>query len=173
MNDEAEFSAFVRARSAELQRIAWLLTGDWSTAEDLVQSALTKTWQRWESVQRRDAPEVYVRRVMVRTFLAWRRRRWVGEIAAGWLPDVASSDDLPTNLAQQDLVARALHQLPKQQRAVVVLRYYTDLSEQATAETLRCSVGTVKTHAFRALATLRSNPALRAGTTEGADNGHF
>src|SRR5580765_3920099 len=72
VNNEEEFSAFVRARSAELQRTAWLMTGDWAAAQDLVQSALVKTWQRWATIRRQDAPEIYTRRVMLTTFLGWR-----------------------------------------------------------------------------------------------------
>jgi RNA polymerase sigma-70 factor (sigma-E family) len=168
VGDDEEFSTFVRSSSAELQRMAWLLTGDWSAAQDLVQSSLIKTWLRWRMVRRRDAPEAYVRRVMMSTFLGWRRRRWVGEMALGWLPEEADHGDVATDVAQHEAVLAALRRLPKQQRAVIVLRYYADLSEQATAEALRCSVGTVKSHASRALTTLRSNAALRAAIAEGS-----
>ena len=166
MEAEEEFSAFVRSHSGELQRMGWLLTGDWSAAQDLVQSSLTKTWQRWRSIRRRDAPEAYVRRVMMTTFLGWRRRRWTGELALGWLPDGADSSDVAADVARHDAVVKALRRLPKQQRAVVVLRYFADLSEHATADALRCSVGTVKSQTSRALAALRSNDALRGATAE-------
>jgi RNA polymerase sigma-70 factor (sigma-E family) len=166
VEDEEEFSAFVRSRSGELQRMAWLLTGDWSTSQDLVQSSLAKTWQRWPSIRRRDAPEAYVRQVMMTTFLGWRRRRWMGEIALGWLPEPADPDDVAATVVQHEAVVAALRRLPKQQRAVIVLRYFADLSERATADTLRCSVGTVKSHASRALGALRSNDALRAAIAE-------
>ena len=168
MEDVDEFSAFVRSRSSDLQRMAWLLTGDWSTAQDLVQSSLAKTWQRWRSIRRRDAPEAYVRRVMMTTFLGWRRRRWAGEVALGWLPEHADVSDVAADVAQHEAVVKALRRLPKQQRAVVVLRYFADLSEQATADTLRCGVGTVKSQTARALAALRSNDALLAAVTEGS-----
>lgn len=168
MEDEEEFSAFVRSHSGQLQRMAWLLTGDWSTAQDLVQSSLTKTWQRWRSIRRSDAPEAYVRRVMVRTFLGWQRRRWIGEVPLGWLPENAESADMTAGVAEHEAVVAALRRLPRQQRAVIVLRYFADLSEQATADALRCSVGTVKSHASRALTTLRSNAALRAAIVEGS-----
>jgi RNA polymerase sigma-70 factor (sigma-E family) len=166
VDDEAEFCAFVRSRGDGLQRMAWLLTSDWAMAEDLVQSSLAKTWQRWGKIRRQDAPEAYVRRVMMTTFLAWRRRRWTGEIAVAVTPEVATGDTAG-DIVQKQAVAAALRRLPKQQRAVIVLRYFADLSEQATADTLRCSVGTVKSQAFRALATLRSNGALQAAITEG------
>lgn len=166
MEDEEDFSEFVRSRSGELQRLAWLLTGDWSTSQDLVQSALAKTWQRWASIRRRDAPEVYVRRVMLTTFLGWRRRHWVGEVALGWIPEHAEPGDVAASVAQHEAVVAALRRLPKKQRAVVVLRYFADLSEQATADSLGCTVGTVKSQAARALGTLRSNDALRSAITE-------
>lgn len=166
MEDEEVFSAFVRSQAVELQRMAWLLTGDWSISQDLVQSSLTKMWQRWPSIRRQDAPEAYLRRVMMTTFMGWRRRRWTGEVALGWLPEQPENGDLSASIAQHEAVVAALRRLPKQQRAVVVLRYFADLSEQATADTLRCSIGTVKSQASRALNTLRSNDALRAAITE-------
>jgi DNA-directed RNA polymerase specialized sigma24 family protein len=74
---EAEgFAQFVEARQRALQRTAWLLTGDWAAAEDLVQTALVRSWPRWERIRRRDDPEIYVRRAMVNTWASWRRRRW-------------------------------------------------------------------------------------------------
>lgn len=159
--DEEEFAQFVRSSSAGLTRTAWLLTGDWASAEDLVQSAFLKSWQRWSSVHRQTA-EAYTRRVIMTTFLGWRRRRWVGEVAFGWLPDRAQARDLAADVAEHDAVTAALSHLPRQQRAVIVLRYFDDLSEQAIANALGCSVGAVKTHASRALRALRSNPGLLA-----------
>lgn len=167
MEGEREFSAFVRSSSGELQRMAWLLTGDWSTAQDLVQTSLAKTWQRWRSIRRHDMPEAYVHRVMMTTFLSWRRRAWVGELALGWLPERTVDGDFADAVAQHEAVLAALRELPKRQRAVIVLRYFGDLSEQATADALRCSVGTVKSQAFRALAALRSNAVLRTAIAGG------
>lgn len=167
-NDIEEFSLFVRARSGELQRVAWLLTGNWALAEDLVQSSLAKTWQRWRSIERRDAPEAYVRRVLMTTFLASRRRRWHRELSLARLPEVADRRDVASDVAQRDAVAAALRRLPNRQRAVIVLRYFLDLSEQASAEALHCSVGTVKSQTSRALTTLRANDALRATMVEGS-----
>ena len=73
-----QFATFVEARERALQRTAWLLTGDWALAEDLVQTALARSWPRWERIRRRDDPEIYVRRVMVNTWSTWTRRRWWG-----------------------------------------------------------------------------------------------
>jgi DNA-directed RNA polymerase specialized sigma24 family protein len=80
--DTSEFAQFIKARSQALQRTAWLLTGDWGLAEDLVQTALARSWPRWERINRRDDPEVYVRRVMINTWRTWSRRRWRGEKAS-------------------------------------------------------------------------------------------
>jgi len=88
---EAEgFAQFVEARQRALQRTAWLLTGDWALAEDLVQTALVRSWPRWERIRRRDDPEIYVRRAMVNSWASWRRRRWWGERATGTVPDGAA-----------------------------------------------------------------------------------
>ena len=89
-------------------------------------------------------------------------------MALGWLPDRADVRNVADDMAQHEAVLAALRRLPKQQRAVIVLRYLADLNEQATADALHCSVGTVKSHASRALTTLRSNAALRAAITEGS-----
>ena len=168
MNAEAlDFPQFIRAREQSLQRTAWLLTGDWGLAEDLVQTALARSWPRWERINRRDDPEVYVRRVMVNTWITWSRRRWrteraspeveaaeaaVGRNAAG--ADVAS--EVATRMALRD----ALAALTGRQRAVLVLRLYDDLPEAQVAQILNCSVGTVKSAQSRALTRLREELRL-------------
>ena len=86
------FRDFVEARSSALLRSGWLLTGDWPSAEDLVQTALAAAWPHWASLRRQDAPELYVRKIMVNTFLRWRKRRWNGEIATGRLPETQAYD---------------------------------------------------------------------------------
>src|SRR5262249_15840210 len=91
---EAEgFAQFVEARQRALQRAAWLVTGDWALAEDLVQTALVRSWPRWERIRRRDDPEIYVRRAMVNSWTSWRRRRWWGERATGAVPDSQAAGD--------------------------------------------------------------------------------
>ena len=77
-----DFAGFIEARERALQRTAWLLTGDWALAEDLVQTALARTWPRWARICERDDPEIYVRKVMLNTWSTWRRRRWRGEEAS-------------------------------------------------------------------------------------------
>lgn len=157
------FREFIDARSPALLRAAWLLTGNWHSAEDLVQTALAKTWPRWHAVLRQDAPEVYVRRVMLTTYLSWRHRRSWGEVPVAEVHDEAAAG-VPTELRLE--LQRALAGLSRQQRAVLVLRYFDDLTETQTAQALGCSVGTVKTHASRALTHLRAQPELSGLLTE-------
>jgi RNA polymerase sigma-70 factor (sigma-E family) len=155
MPESDGFADFVRDRSPDLLRSAWLLTGDWHSAHDLVQTALEKCWPRWG--RRMDHPEAYVRRVLLTSYLSWRRRRWNGELSTAELPEsVETTDDVEL---RQSLLG-ALAALTPRQRAVIVLRYFDDLSEADTAAVLRCSVGTVKAHASRGLAHLRATPGL-------------
>jgi RNA polymerase sigma-70 factor (sigma-E family) len=154
------FREFVQARSGALLRSGWLLTGDWPSAEDLVQTALAAAWPRWATLRRQDAPELYVRKIMVNTFLRWRQRRWNGEIATGRLPEMAAYGDVFAQVDARQALLAALDRLPARQRAVVVLRYFADQTETQTAEAMGCSVGTVKAHAAKALARLRDAPGL-------------
>jgi RNA polymerase sigma factor (sigma-70 family) len=177
-----DFAQFIRAREQSLQRTAWLLTGDWGLAEDLVQTALARSWPRWERINRRDDPEVYVRRVMVNTWITWSRRRWrteraspeveVAEAAAA--RNVAGQNVAGGNIAARDMASEvatrmtlrdALATLSSRQRAVLVLRVYDDLPEAQVAQILNCSVGTVKSAQSRALARLREELRL-AGYAE-------
>ena len=161
MDAEAEgFAQFVEARQRALQRTAWLLTGDWALAEDLVQTALVRSWPRWERIRRRDDPEIYVRRAMVHSWLSWRRRRWWGEHAAESVPDSAVVGDLAAEVALRVTVQRALRSLPARQRAVLVLRVFDDLPEAQVAQVLGCAVGTVKSTLAHAVARLREDPKL-------------
>jgi RNA polymerase sigma-70 factor (sigma-E family) len=155
------FRVFVAARSAALVRSAWLLTGSEATAQDLVQTALAKTWARWPNVVRQDAPEAYVRRVMISTFLTWRRRRWHGELPVAVMPELPGSRDEFALADLRHAVESALGRLPRRQRAVLVLRFIDDLTEAATADIMGCSVGTVKSQTAKALITLRGYPQLR------------
>lgn len=153
------FDSFVAARGPALLRTAFLLTGDRQLAEDLVQTALGKSWLRWESI---DQHEAYVRRVMLTTFIAWWRRRWNAEYPTAEPPErPVVEQDVDR---RRDLLA-ALASLPRGQRAVIVLRYFEDHTERQTAQLLGCTVGTVKSQAARALSTLRDCPAL--ATAEG------
>jgi RNA polymerase sigma-70 factor (sigma-E family) len=158
MNGTPEFAEFVAARSPALLRTAYLLTGDWAAGEDLLQTTLEQCWRRWSRLS--GNPEGYVRQAMLRTFLSWRRRRWTGEVPTQDLPDVRIDDDATAAVDDRDQVWQALMRLPRRQRAVVVLRYFDDLSESETAHALGISVGTVKSQASKALASLRVDAAL-------------
>jgi RNA polymerase sigma-70 factor (sigma-E family) len=150
------FRDFVAARSGALVRSAFLLTGDQGEAEDLVQAALTKAWMRWGRILRQDAPEAYVRRIMLSTFLTWRRRRWRGEIFVANVPDQPDRRDHFAEVERRSAVLAALRKLPPRQRAVVVLRFFDDLTEAQAADAMGCSVGTVKSQSAKALARLRT-----------------
>lgn len=150
---EATFADFVRARWPRLVRLAYSLTLDVGRAEDLVQESLAKLWPVWPRI-RDGSPEAYVRRTIVNGAISASRRRWRGE-EPRWdvpeLPIAAESDAVVT----RDLVRRELARLSVLQRAVVVLRYAEDLTEQQVADLLGISPGTVKTHASRGLTRLR------------------
>jgi RNA polymerase sigma-70 factor (sigma-E family) len=155
------FREFVLARSPALLRTAWMLTGDSQQAEDLLQTALAATWPHWGRI-RGGQPDAYVRRVMVRTYGAWWRRRWRGERPSAQLPEVIGADDYAGADDRVEL-ARALAALPVRQRQVVVLRYFEDLTEREVASLLDCSVGTVKSQAAKGLAKLRTAMAAPDG----------
>jgi RNA polymerase sigma-70 factor (sigma-E family) len=150
-DEEEAFDAFVRARMPELLRFGHMLTGNADAAADLVQDALERTLNSWSRLRQRDDPEGYVRRTMVnRNVSIWRKRR--REHLTDEVPERAAHDDakLPDQALQN-----ALSSLPRKQRAVIVLRFAEDLSERQVADMLGCSVGTVKSQTFKALAKLR------------------
>jgi len=153
MAEPEGFREFVASRSPALLRTAWMLTGEQQLAEDLLQTALARTWPHWSRI-RDSYPERYVRTVMVRTHGAWWRRRWRSELPVERVPEVREPDAFCW-VAERSRLEAALRSLPLRQRQVVVLRYYEDLSEQETADHLGCSVGTVKSQASRGLAKLR------------------
>ena len=161
MDAEVEgFAQFVVARERALQRTAWLLTGDWALAEDLVQTALVRSWPRWERIRRRDDPEIYVRRAMVNTWVSWSRRRWRGERASQAVLDSAAPGDLAAEVTGRMAVRAVLGSLTVKERAVLVLRVFDDLSEVQVAQVLGCPVGTVKSTMARATARIRQDPRL-------------
>ncbi|GAA0950492.1 SigE family RNA polymerase sigma factor [Virgisporangium aurantiacum] len=147
------FAEFVHARSGVLARVAYLLTGDHQHAEDLVQTALARTAVHWPSVRAGD-PVAYVRRVLYHEHISrWRRRR-LRETLFPRMPDVSQADPADATI-DQIVVRRALARLSRRQRAVLVLRYFEDMTEAETAELLGIGVGTVKSHTRDALARLR------------------
>lgn len=150
------FEEFVSTRYAALRRTAYLLTGDWGRAEDLVQTALAKTWLAWPRLERHGELDAYVRRVIVTSHASWWRRRWRGEQPTAQLPDRATGSDAMATSDLRDALRQALARLPAKQRAAVVLRHYEQLSEAEVAAVLAISIGTVKSRTSRGLAALRS-----------------
>lgn len=162
-HDEA-FGLFVAARSRHLLQTAYLLTGDRHRAEDLLQTALTRAYLRWDRISSED-PEGYVRRILANAHIDWwRRKPWREEPTAD-LPDVAGPDSSAAYEVRH-AVLQALSALSRRQRAVVVLRYFEDMSETEIATALGCSPGTVKSAASRAMARLRDDAGLRAQREE-------
>ena len=155
-----EYDAFVALRWHRLLRVAYLLTADWAAAEDLLQNALVKAWFAWRRIG--GDPEPYVRRIVVTTFVSGRRRRWRDEVPVDVVPDVPAEDG---SFEDRDLLWRALGRLPAKQRAVLVLRYFEDLTEEQIATTLNVRAGTVKSQASKALARLRRDDSLRLDNT--------
>lgn len=154
------FAEFVAARSQALLRTACLLTGNWATAEDLLQTALAKTYLRWQHIERQESAEAYVRRVMVTTATSWWRRRWRAEVPSADLPDRAL-DDAFGQVDQRQALWSALAALPAKQRAALVLRFYEDLPDAEVGRVLGCSEQTVRSQCSRALAKLRQSDRLR------------
>lgn len=156
--DEADFAAFVATRSAALLSFAHVLTGDRHDAEDVVQTALAATALGWHRLRSKENPEGYVRRAIVTTHLNRQRRRPWLERPTGEVPE--PTDPGPggaEGLDDRDAMWRVLATLPPRQRAVLVLRYYEDLSEADIADVLGCSRGTVKSQAAKALERLRQS----------------
>jgi RNA polymerase sigma-70 factor (sigma-E family) len=152
---DEEFAAYMTARQPSLLRTAYLLTGDRHTAEDLVQTALAKLYLSWDKVQHRELVDGYVRRILVNEHNSLWRRAWKRrELSSDTLPDDQGSYDRHDD-GSSGALWEFVQTLPRRQRAVIVLRYYEELSEAETADALGVSVGTVKSQASRALATLR------------------
>lgn len=168
---DTEFSEYMAARQPSLLRTAYLLTGDLYAAEDLVQTALAKLYLAWDKVQRRELVDAYARKILINEHTslwrrAWRRR----ETSTDRLPET------PVTFADQvegrnEALWRFVQSLPRKQRAVVVLRYYEELSEAETADVLGVSVGTVKSQASRALAAMRAR-VLEVPELRGERTGH-
>jgi RNA polymerase sigma-70 factor (sigma-E family) len=160
------FEEFVAARGQALLRFAYVLTADPHLAEDVVQSALVKALKHWKRVESSTAPEAYVRRIVVTTLADHWRRASSSELATE-APEVATEPDPAERIGSADEMWRALTVLAPKQRAVLVLRYYADLSDDDIARQLGISAVTVRTQASRALATLRSRWTPAAGVAEG------
>lgn len=156
----SEFDDFVVGRGPALLRLGYLLTDDRALAEDVVQEAVLKVHRRWSHTAAVERPEAYVRRVMVNEFASWRRRRASTEVV-GAVPDRARAE-AADELADRDLMWRALAELPRRQRVVLVLRYYEQLTDAEIAAVLGCAESSVRSLAARAFAALRRHPELSA-----------
>ena len=156
---DGTFEAYVAARAAALVRFAIVLTGDDHRAEDLVQDVLAKAYLRWDRVLRADPPDVYVRRMIVNAAHSWWRRPMNRELPVERTAESPGRGDpeggVDTRIAERDSMWRAIAALPARQRAVLALRYYEDLDDDTIARILNCAPATVRTHAMRALHTLR------------------
>src|SRR5688500_14111526 len=167
---DAEFSGWMAARQPALMRTAYLLTGDHHSAEDLVQTTLAKVYLSWDKVHRREVIDGYARRILINENNSiWRRPRKKREVSSSEIPDRLGRAD-EYDEGQSDALWQFVQTLPTKQRAVIVLRYYEELSEAEIAEALGISVGTVKSQASRALASLRA-AAPTAGITRTHDLG--
>lgn len=163
---EMEFREFVAARSPALMRLAYLLAVDASGAEDLLQTALLRTYLRWSRINR--DPEAYVRRVVVTVAADDRRRPWRREQATETVPEQLAPGDPLTAVDEAERLRVALAALPTRQRAAVVLRYREGLSAGQVAKLLGCSEGTARSQAVRGLGKLRaalSQPTEQSGAT--------
>lgn len=159
--DEAEFREFVTSRGRALLHAAYLLTGNLADAEDLVQSALAKTYQAWGRIEDRKALDGYVRRAMVNTHISWWRRRRLDEYPTDEVPELPIADT-SGNSELHDTLQRAIDRLPQRMRAAVVLRFFEDMTEAEVADVLGVSQGTVKSTVSRAVAKLRTDADLLA-----------
>jgi RNA polymerase sigma-70 factor (sigma-E family) len=155
---DAEFVDFVRRRGDHHRRTAVLLTGDWHTAEDLLQAALVKLYRAWRRLDTTDDPDAYLRRILVNTQRSWWRARWRREspvVDLPDLPDLPGPGDGEDRQAVAQVVRQALAALPVRQRTALVLRYFEDLPEARVAELMGCGVGSVKTHVHRGVQAMR------------------
>jgi RNA polymerase sigma-70 factor (sigma-E family) len=157
-----EFDEYVATCGTALLRFAYLLTGDYHLAEDVLQEALVKVHDRWSGLRDKEYPTAYVRRAITRQYLSWRRRRSSGETPSELDADLLTArGDHTEQLADRDELWHALAGLPRQQRAVLVLRFYEDLDDAEIGRLIGCSPVTVRSHTSRGLAQLRSRmPAL-------------
>jgi RNA polymerase sigma-70 factor (sigma-E family) len=170
---EVTFEEFVSARLGTLVRYATVVTWDPHLAEDITQNVLVRASVRWSRIARLNAPELYVKRMVLNEFLSWRRRKAARvvpldqgplDLLAAPAPDAISPYD------ERDAMLRLIAALPPRQRAVIALRFYEDLSIEQIAELLGCRTVTVRTHLARALATLRAALPNALVTTQGSSH---
>lgn len=158
------FAEYVAHRHSRLCRMAYLLTRDWGTAEDLVQTALAKAWLAWRRVE--GNPDPYVYRIIVNTHASWWRRRWRGEVPAGSVPERADPRDPAAEVDDQAALWNAIGALSPRQRAVIVLHYFEGRTLTQVADIVGCSLGAVKSQLSRALTRLRVDPDIQTMSVE-------
>jgi RNA polymerase sigma-70 factor (sigma-E family) len=159
---DEEFRDFMRGRWPAMVRLAYGLTGDQGHAEDVAQAAFARAYASWSRVARTGDPDAYVRKIVINENLSRFRKRRVAENLVGTVPEGPGHSGTDA-VGDSEGLLRALRRLGPRQRAVIVLRYWMDMSEAETAAALNCSVGTVKSQASRALATLRGSAELMEG----------
>ncbi|TNM41152.1 SigE family RNA polymerase sigma factor [Nocardioides albidus] len=164
VDDEQEYADLYAAQWPRLYRMARAVAGDDATAEDAVQAAFARAYASWGRVRRADHPEAYLRRMVLNEILGLRRRAWARRERPHASVDGGLTTEAPDRaITERDRMWSAVRDLPPRQRAVIVLRYYEDLSEEQIATALGCSRGTVKSQAAAALANLRRCGALTTG----------
>jgi RNA polymerase sigma-70 factor (sigma-E family) len=151
--EQNEFRDFISVRLVALRRSAYLLCGDPHGAEDVVAATLAKLVRHWRRVSRLEHPDAYLRRMLVTTYLDERRRPWRAEQPTDVVPERPAAPDI--DVVDRVTLLAALDRLPPRQRAVLVLRFFDDLSVEQTADALGCATGTVKAHTHHGLAALR------------------
>ena len=162
---DEEFREFMRGRWPAMVRLAYGLTGDLGHAEDVAQAAFARAYASWSRVARTGDPDAYVRRIVINENNSRFRRRRVTERLVDAVPEPSGprAADTADALGASEALMKALRRLGPRQRAVIVLRFWMDMSEAETAAALNCSVGTVKSQASRALAALRGSAELMEG----------
>jgi len=163
--DEESFRRFAINHAASMRRSAFLFCGDWHLAEDLMQASLIKIYRSWSRVQRDESLVNYGRTVLLRTWLDEKRRPWRrSEQTEAAVPErPQDTPDQTHRMWARDLVHQGLLRLPPRQRAVLVFRYFDDLSVAETAEVMNCSQGTVKSQTARGLDALRASVSRLVG----------
>lgn len=157
MHGDYSFEDYVHDSGQRLKRLAFLLTGDLNEAEDLLQSAYVKAMPHWKKISGYDVPDAYMRRVMVSIRTSWWRRSKGREKLVAEIPERSTGTTrIDDAVVETQTLLNALRALPDRQRAAVVLRHWCDLSEAETAESMGCSVGTVKSNTSKGLAHLRA-----------------
>jgi RNA polymerase sigma-70 factor (sigma-E family) len=157
--DRRMFEEYVAARAPAMLRLAYLMEGELAAAEDLLQTAFVKLYRAWTRIDRGVGPDAYLRRILTTTHASRWRLRSATEVVVAEVPDVPGGGT-EANALDRQVLRGAVGRLPRMQRAVVLLRWYEDLTEVEVARVLGVTVGTVKQHNARALRALRRAPEL-------------